>query len=112
MEWLKRLAFHPHALSVARSLRDEPERWRSSGGYLVHDCGAVRVWQRNRSFGLLIEQGGDLVWGDVTLLSTLRLSLSHHLVHHAIKAWEKQSGISLAALLKPKPIDTQPGETL
>lgn len=96
-EALKRLIFAPEVLAVARSLRDDAGSWNGDDHYrLVHPNG-VRVWRENRAYGLHIAVGHSWlgerkVWGGVTMLSSFGLSLSHHLLNHAIKRWERRFG--------------------
>lgn len=112
--WLARLFIAPEVLAVVRSLRDDAESWNGDAYYwLVHPNG-VRVWRGNRSYGLEIALsqswnggrkvwvGERKVWGGGTVFSSFGLSLSHHVLDHAIKRWERRCGTdSVAGRLFP-----------
>jgi hypothetical protein len=92
---LARLFFGDVPLAVARSLRAEPDAWtRDSDRYrhlgktyrLIHAEG-VEVWVSNGSWGVDVQAARAKKWGDVTILSLLRLSPGHWLIWCAAKAW-------------------------
>jgi len=87
---------------VVWSLDNEPQKWSyDAGGFrLCHENGKVEVWITNRSYGLHITLQNRRVWGGVTWLSTVGLSVSHWRLWRAVKRWERRGW---EPLLRPKP---------
>ncbi len=97
------------AVEVARSLREEPQRWRRGGRhYVVHESG-LKVWISNSAYGLHAEVPGE--YGTI-FERTDGFSggnPSQRVVWQAFKVWRSKSPDREAArirdLLQPRPVN-------
>jgi len=77
-----------------QSLRQEPARWQTDayGCEITRDDG-LTVWIGNGAYGMHISAqplaplDGPVLWGDVTMLSSVGLSIPHWRLLLACKRW-------------------------
>lgn len=88
---------HPVVREVVADLDANPKNWRRTYGYIHNDknwhiwlspLGTVALSIDRTFYGLPPRE--YRIWGGVTWLSSLGLSLSHHYLAAAIRRWEKR----------------------
>jgi hypothetical protein len=98
-EVLGRLFIHSEVRAVVAAMDAHPDRWSPywiDGELfsLTHETG-VKVWCRNRPYGVDISSPtGAVVWGGVTVLSSLCCSPSHWSLSNAIGRWIKRASLA------------------
>ena len=81
---LKEFFFGKIPLLVAKSLREEPGRWKSDDTfpttYVLHRDDGMTVWVANSVYGIEVTARSGRSWGGVTGWSSFGLSPGHWLI--------------------------------
>lgn len=99
------MILNPFVKAAIKSLREEPDRWyESNTGYEIeHPRTGLAIWTGNSVFGMDINYNRTVVWGGVTLLSVVYLSINHWALWFAVRRWKKARFTCLIDRLSEKP---------
>lgn len=78
---------------VVQSLTKEPAEWTLSFCRLRHTNG-IAIWVGNQAYGISVEGVETRLYGGVTGLSSMGLSLGHHYIHRAVQKWIAEDAIT------------------